>query len=359
MFSIYIHIPYCASKCRYCDFYSRGRSNSVPFEYISALLRELGAFYSAHGNIAADTVYLGGGTPSLLSVSQVQQILSSIKIAQNAEITIEANPDTVTLDTLRGYYASGCNRISFGVQSASDTQLLTLGRTHTAQQAYNALHLAHTAGFNNISGDIILALPSYTYKELNDTIALLHSSGFTHISSYLLKIEPNTVFGKSPPPNLPTEDEAANFYLYAVDALAKYGYAQYEISNFAKNGFESRHNTAYWLGSDYLGLGAAAHSCVDNKRFYYSANIQAFISGTAPIQDGEYTSADYIMLHLRLTSGLNLTELKEKYGIIWGKEKQEFIAKLAANNMAVFNDNILRLTPQGMLIQNSILCELI
>ena len=216
------------------------------------------------------------------------------------------------------------------------------------------------AGFTDISGDLMLALPAYTMAELDETIALLAESGCTHISGYLLKIEPNTVFGKRPPEALPDDDAAADFYLAAVEKLAALGYAQYEISNFARPGFESRHNRIYWDCGDYLGLGPAAHSCMGGKRFATPAGTAAFLAAPAVYEpQGECTAEDYIMLQLRLSRGLSLSALRARYGVSFSSEKLRFLQTLAEHGLAVFDGSVLRLTPRGMLVQNSILCELV
>lgn len=358
-FGVYYHIPYCASKCRYCDFYSRGGAHTVPPEYTAALLRELSAF-SGGAPLYADTVYFGGGTPSLLPPRDAAKLIEAAAPRPGAEITLEANPESVTERTLRNYRAAGVNRISFGVQSARDSQLHTLGRTHTAEQARAAFAAAHKAGFENISGDIMLALPHYSCAEFDETLALIAGSGATHISAYLLKIEAASAFGRHPPDGLPDSDAAADFYLYAVDRLAAAGYAQYEISNFARPGCEGRHNLIYWNCGDYLGLGPAAHSCVGGRRFYYPADTAAFLRGeTAPVMDGGCGAEDFLMLQLRLTKGLNLTEYREQWGRSFTPAQLAFINQLKAHGYARFDGETLALTPAGMIVQNTILAELL
>ena len=286
MFGLYIHIPYCRSKCRYCDFYSTPCPDGVPEAYIDALCREMDRFSPCGSTpLRPDTLYFGGG---------------------------------------------------------------------------RALGMAVQAGFTDISGDLMLALPAYTMAELDETIALLAESGCTHISGYLLKIEPNTVFGKCPPEALPGDDAAADFYLAAVEKLAALGYAQYEISNFARPGFESRHNRIYWDCGDYLGLGPTAHSCMGGKRFATPAGTAAFLAAPAVYEpQGECTAEDYIMLQLRLSRGLSLSALRARYGVSFSSEKLRFLQTLAEHGLAVFDGSVLRLTPRGMLVQNSILCELV
>lgn len=359
-FGLYLHIPYCLAKCRYCDFYSAGGGDSVPQEYLDALLAQLAQFASQNGNRQPSTVYFGGGTPSLLTPQQAGQLIAAANPQKDAEITLEANPETVTASRLEGFLAAGVNRLSLGVQSAYDEQLVRLGRPHTAQQAKKAFAAAKKAGFRNISGDIMLGLPQYSNAEFDETLALIAEGGATHVSAYLLKIEPDTYFGKHRPAGLPDEDACADFYLYAVEQLAKAGYPQYEISNFAKVGFEGKHNLLYWNCHDYLGLGPAAHSCLGGKRFYWPSNTAAFVAGEAQmVPDGDCTAEDYIMLQLRLRSGLDLTQLKNIYKTEFSQKQLQFAEKCVNAGYAVLEGNRLRLTPIGLIVQNSILVELL
>jgi len=355
-FGLYLHFPFCFSKCNYCNFYSSGDYNAVPDEYILAILREL----EIHKAYNPKTVYFGGGTPSLLSVHQVETLLKAISPQVNAEITLEVNPGTVSIDQLKGYKSAGVNRLSIGVQSAFNSQLKTLGRIHTAEDAIKCFSLAQEAGFKNISGDIMLALPSYSNKEFDETITLIEQGNATHISCYLLKVEDNTPFYNMNLP-LPSEDETADFYLYAVNHLAKKGYMQYEISNFAKPGFESKHNLVYWNCENYLGIGPAAHSCMNGKRFHYVENTDAFISEDRNliIQDSIFTTEEYIMLQLRLNKGLSLTLLESLYGFVFSEKSINKLSLFEKEGLCTIQNNIVRLTTEGMLIQNYVLGEII
>ena len=357
--SLYFHIPFCVQKCRYCDFYSLGQSAAVPETYIDALLRELTARQARPGWQAPQTVYFGGGTPSLLRPEQVARLLRAASPAPGAEITLEVNPGTVDREKLTAFRAAGVDRLSIGVQTASDASLRRLGRIHTAQQSRTTLQDAAAAGFTNVSGDVMLALPYYTREELHDTLALLAEGGVTHISSYLLKLEPGTPFGKTPPDGLPDEDAAAEFYLACVEECETLGYAQYEISNFARPGFESRHNLCYWDCGDYLGIGPAAHSCIDGKRFYYPSNIDDFIQNGGTVPDGGCTAQDFIMLQLRLNRGLSLTALRREWHTAFTEHQMEFLRRCERGGLLTLTGDTVRLTPRGMLVQNSILCELI
>ncbi len=356
---LYLHIPYCFSKCRYCDFYSAPGQRGVPRAYVDALLRELSRF-APDAPLRPDTLYFGGGTPSLLAPADAARLIDAAQPLPGAEITLEANPETVTEASLRAFRAAGVNRISFGVQSARDSQLKTLGRPHTAKQARAAFAAARRAGFENISGDIMLALPHYTQAEFDETLELIEEGGATHISAYLLKIEPDSAFGRTPPEGLPTSDEAADFYLYAVEQLEHHGYLQYEISNFARPGYEGKHNLIYWDCGDYLGIGPAAHSCMGGNRFYYPADTEAFLRDeAAPVMDGGCGAEDYLILQLRLRKGLNLDEYKKRYGRELSTAQRAFVQNCVKSGYASFDGRTLALTPAGLIVQNSILAELL
>lgn len=359
-FGLYLHIPYCLAKCRYCDFYSAGGSQLVPQTYVDALAGRIHQFRSL-GQLCPqpDTVYFGGGTPSLLTPAQVAQLLQAACPAPGAEITLEANPETVDAARLEGFLKAGVNRLSLGVQTAWDESLARLGRPHTAQQSRQALADARRAGFKNITGDIMMALPQYSRAEFDATLDLLAEGGVQHISAYLLKIEPDTPFGRNPPQHLPSDEQAADFYLYGVEQLQKAGFAQYEISNFSRPGFEGRHNLLYWNCQNYLGLGPGAHSCVQGQRFYWPAQTSQFLQPEAqPVADGQCDGQDYLMLQLRLTAGLDLDELASRWGIRLSRRQQLFVEQCIRQGYARMEGRRLCLTPQGMLVQNSILCQL-
>ena len=355
---VYLHIPYCPAKCRYCDFFSKPGCRSVPQSYCDALERELRCCPRR-----PDTLYFGGGTPALLSPAQAAALIEAADPLPGAEITLEANPDVVSAELLQGFRAAGVTRISFGVQSADDAQLRRLGRTHTAAGAAQALQWAADAGFEEICGDIMLALPGYTRKEFDRTLALLKNGGCTHISAYLLKIEPGTAFYKNPPDDLPDADAAADFYLYAVQRLAEEGYPQYEISNFARPEHRGRHNLLYWDCQDYLGIGPAAHSCMENRRRFWPTGphaVEAFIAGTLAEEfEGICNAEDYLMLRLRLRDGLDLGLYRERFGGHFTDKQLAFIRHCAAAGYAQFDGQVLRLTPEGLVVENSILAELL
>ena len=343
---LYIHVPFCLTKCPYCDFYSVSYSRSAVQEYAQAVMRNLSRYDEPF-----DTVYFGGGTP-VLAAEHIGGILSCANLTRGAEITVEANPCLClpeTLDTLR---KGGVNRLSIGVQSLNGGELAALGRRHGAQQAENAVLAAAKAGFEDISADIMLAVPRQTCGSLSRTIARLAELPLTHVSAYMLKIEPATPFGADPP-ETPGEDETAELYLRAVSELEKRGFAQYEISNFAKKGFESRHNLKYWRREEYLGIGAAAHSFYGGKRFAVPRDVQAFIA--APVQPVEYTDSapdekeERIMLGLRLAEGIP-AELWKPH-----EKRLRFIPK----EYYGIKGGRLSLTPGGFLLSNEIITLLI
>ena len=361
-YTLYVHVPFCNDVCFYCGcnkIVTRDHSRSAA--YIEMIGRECD-LVKEHitGSQELEQLHFGGGTPSLLTPAQAERLIRAAEPVPGAEITLEANPETVTEESLRGFRAAGVNRISFGVQSARDTQLRTLGRPHSAKQARAAFAAARRAGFENISGDIMLALPHYTQAEFDETLELIEKGGATHISAYLLKIEPDSAFGKHPPEGLPTGDEAADFYLYAVEQLEHHGYRQYEISNFAKPGYEGRHNLIYWDCGDYLGLGPAAHSCMGGKRFCYAPDTAAFLQdAAAPIMDGNCGAEDYLILQLRLRKGLDLAAYKAIYGKQFSTAQLAFVQNCVRAGYATFDGSTLALTPAGLIVQNSILAQLL
>ena len=367
MFGLYIHIPYCRSKCRYCDFYSTPCPDGVPEAYIDALCREMDRFSPCGSTpLRPDTLYFGGGTPSLLTPAQAARLIRAAGPAPGAEITLEANPETVTPERLAAFRRAGVNRLSLGIQTARDDSLARLGRRHTAAQSRRALGMAVQAGFTDISGDLMLALPAYTMAELDETIALLAESGCTHICGYLLKIEPGTPFAaQAASLELPDEDAAADRYLAACAELASAGYRQYEISNFALPGFESRHNRKYWEGAPYLGVGPSAHSFLGGRRFFYPRSLPAFLRGEPPVlensRDGalaDGSPAEYLMLRLRLTEGLTEEAYRTRFGapipLLW----RERAAALPRSHILCDEAGI-RLTREGFLVSNVLIGRLL
>lgn len=298
---LYIHVPFCVGKCPYCDFYSV-TDDSLFGDYAAAVVRNLRRYGESF-----DTVYFGGGTPSLLS-EYFGEITRHTNTAHGAEITAECNPATADEHTLELLLNAGVNRLSVGVQSLCDNELLRLGRLHNAAQARQLIESAYHAGFRSISADIMLGIPGQTARSLGDTLESLAALPINHISAYMLSIEPNTPFGKSPPKDAPDDEQTAELYALCVRLCESYGFGQYEISNFAKAGAECRHNLKYWRDEEYLGIGPAAHSYYNGKRFAVPRDIAAFIKEDAqPTQLTDGSAGDYderVMLGLRLREGI-------------------------------------------------------
>ncbi|MGN1139257.1 MAG: radical SAM family heme chaperone HemW, partial [Ruminococcus sp.] len=305
---LYIHIPFCHSKCPYCDFFSI-RGNSANYgEYVEVLNKNI-VMWSKKINKKVDTIYFGGGTPSIIGADLLTEILISIKenfnVSDDAEITLEVNPHSGKFFDFNKAYHYGFNRISIGLQSSNKAELKSLGRTHTTDDVINTINLIREAKIENISLDVMMGIPNQTKDSLKETLDFCIKSKVNHISSYILKLEENTVFYKRQEKlNLPSDDETADLYKFAVGYLAEHKYNQYEISNFSKSGFESKHNLKYWNLEDYLGIGPAAHSFINKKRFYYKNSIEDFKNNNI-ISDGTGgNQEEYIMLQLRLKKGL-------------------------------------------------------
>ena len=355
---VYIHLPFCAAKCAYCDFYSTPSDENTKDAYLSALIREI----EKHRGFSPDTLYLGGGTPTLFGDERLSELIKKAKeiFGEFSEITVEANPADGLLDTFKTLKSIGVNRISLGVQSGIDSELRILSRRHNTEDVRRTVSNLRQAGLDNFSLDLMLGIPDQTAESLKKSLDFLVSLEPRHISAYILKIEENTpFFEKKDTLNIPDGDTVAEFYLYTVDYLEKAGYHQYEISNFAESGFESKHNLIYWNGGEYLGIGAAAHGFFGGKRYYYPRSIPDFINGNPPIPDGEGgTLFEKIMLSLRLTSGLDLEKAEAQFG----KLPDGFFEKsrrYRSIGLAEFDEKHLSLTPKGMLVSNAIISDLL
>lgn len=360
---IYIHIPFCANaKCPYCDFYSVPFDNKLAEQYTSAIIKSVEYWGNQAENRTVDTVYFGGGTPSLLRLN-LAVILNSIKsnfnISVDAEITFEANPTNNMTEFLPALRKAGFNRLSLGLQSANDNELAALGRQHSTLQTAEAVHFARNAGFENISLDLMLCTPQQTIKSLEKSIEFIAELKPQHVSAYLLKIEQGTPFAQKLLV-LPNEDEQADTYIFACEQLEKNGFMQYEISNFAKQGFEARHNLKYWQCDEYIGIGAAAHSFFEGQRFYYERDIHSFINGATPINDGDGGSfEEYCMLGLRLSKGLSERQLKERYNKGFESFDNAKLQKLIKAGLIIIENGVLRLTRDGFLVSNLVIGELL
>ena len=361
-FGLYIHVPFCASKCGYCSFYSVSPSCGKKAEYVKRISEELKKWGGQTAR-PIDTLYIGGGTPSLLCDDELCEIISSVRknfcLLADAEITVEINPGDRLESFLAAAKRCGVNRISIGVQSANDDELKVLGRRHSFKDAAEAVTLARRQGFENISADIMLGLPNSSTDSLKISLEGILSLGTEHLSAYILKLEEDSPLYKAGT-ILPDDDEVADQYLLMCEVFEKAGFEHYEISNFAKNGRESRHNNRYWLLSDYIGIGPAAHSFFEGKRFYYPAELSEFLGDADPIPDGEGgDSEEFIMLALRLKRGLVFREYEARFGEKISEATLKKAMLLEKEGLCTLSDEGISLTDRGMLLSNAIIGEFI
>lgn len=366
--SIYIHIPFCRRRCGYCSFTSySGREADIP-AYASALLKEIRL--RAYSGADVRTIYFGGGTPSLLPAGDIGRILKAIDeyyvLDDHAEITLEANPGTIDLKYLKSIRSAGINRLSLGVQSLDDAELRLLGRIHTSGEIMEAIQLARQAGFGNISLDFIYGIPGRTPERWREMLGEIVNLGARHLSLYALTLEEGTPMhdlvgmGEMPAPD---PDSAAGEYEMAEDVLEQAGYRQYEISNWALSGFESRHNLAYWLRTPYLGLGVAAHSFLDGKRIANTADLDAYLAslsqGDLPPQTVEAIGpetalSEAVILGLRLNRGVPADDIRRQFGIdLYGRFAKE-IDECVSLGLLERDGDVIRLTPRGRLLGNEV-----
>ena len=357
-----MHIPFCRSKCPYCDFYSLKADESVKEQYVNVLKNRITAETSKFP-CKADTLYIGGGTPSVLGAENLGEIVKSALpfLTSDAEITVECNPFGLNEDFFNTLSFYGVNRISMGLQSANDSERRALGRLSDSETVKKAVLNAQNAGINNISLDVMLGIPRQTEKSLAETLDFCVSLGVPHISAYILKLEEGTVFyNRQNSLSLPNDDSVADLYLQACETLEQNGIMQYEISNFAKSEYESRHNLKYWNCEEYLGLGPAAHSFLGGKRFYFERDLSSFLNNAEPIQDGnggDFT--EYAMLRLRLTEGLLQSETERRFEHKIPEEMIKKSAVFADNGLMESDKTGIRLTRKGFLISNTILSEIL
>lgn len=360
---LYIHIPFCKSKCPYCDFYS-SRATELDFDKYTEVLIDKIKLWSSKTKCDVATVYFGGGTPSVLGAERLCKILSSIKnsfnIIYNAEITVEVNPDTGKTIDFDALYNVGFNRLSIGLQSAVGEELKALGRIHTSEEAKITVERAKTAGFENISLDLMMGIPHQTKESLKKSIEFCVECGVKHISSYILKIETGTKYDKIKDKLiLPDDDTQAELYLYAVDLFSQYGFNQYEISNFAKSDFESKHNINYWNCGEYIGIGPSAHSFFEGKRFYYERNMDDFINNKSVFDCYGGNEEEFIMLSLRLKNGLSFAEFKNKFGKDISQKLIDKAKMYAKSGFMSVDSEKICFTPKGFLVSNTIISDLI
>ena len=373
--ALYIHFPFCRKKCAYCDFYSITEDKRLIDKYVTSLQKEI-KIYADHpivSNLIFQTVYLGGGTPSLLLPQQMEIILeflfNNFSFAKDIEITFEANPETLNIEKLSGYYKIGINRLSMGVQSFDNAELEILGRIHNAKTVDSNIRLAQEVGFHNINLDLIFGIPGQSLKRWDENLATALTYSPQHISMYGLTVEPGTPLAKQISAEVlkpSSEEMESRMYTKGIDILESNGIHQYEISNFAISGYHSRHNQMYWDGNPYLGLGTAAHSFWEKRRQWNIADVIQYITmlekNNLPVENDEQLSHDqeimeFILLNLRKKTGIDLVLFEKKFKINFIERYKGTLQKIVSidnRKLIQYNDRNLNLTTDGFLLYNEI-----
>lgn len=361
---LYIHIPFCQQKCLYCDFPSHANLTHLYQPYVAALCQEISGVGGVLSGNTIDTIFIGGGTPTVLEAEDLQRILdqvyTSFTVAKDAEISIEANPGTVDREKLVVLRAAGVNRISFGVQTFSDLLLPSIGRIHSAAQATQAITMAQEAGFRNINIDLMYGLPGQTKIELEDSIRQAIKLNVSHISAYGLKVEEGTPFGileEAGKLLLPAEDDDEAMYQLTTTAMPQAGFKRYEISNYAKDGYECRHNLKYWQYQPYIGLGAAAHSFWQGERIANTAEVATYIekiqNNQSPVENREIPDVktgmgEYVFLALRTVEGLFVEKFNAYFASDFFEQYGDVVSELVAKQLIHVTKKQIYLTEVGM-----------
>ena len=366
---LYVHIPFCVNKCAYCDFCS------FPYEkitdrsgYIESLCAEIRTYKNR--GIFVDSIFFGGGTPSLLSGSEFEKIAHTIyetfDVARGVEFTIEANPKTLKEENLKDYIACGVNRISLGLQTIHQNELKKLGRIHKFDDFLSIYRLVRDLGIKNVSVDLMYGLPDQTPESFCATLDKIIELEPEHVSVYGLIVEEGTFLSDHLSEyRLPSEDEECDMYYLASEKLKKKGYRHYEISNYAKDGFSCKHNLKYWRNREYIGVGVAAYSYFESRRFGNSRDYDQYVSDYSLAReydekvDFETERYEYAMLALRLNEGFSVEEYKNLFGIDFLEGKEEFIKKLCDSGLLLIKNGRISLTEKGFYVSNSILSELL
>ena len=367
---LYIHIPFCRSKCHYCDFCSYPQHSEQDFDdYAAMLCRDLESRAKECGEYVVDTVYLGGGTPTILPWMLLERVLSTVmrcyRVAPDAEITAECNPKTADHTKLLEMRRMGFNRLSMGMQSSHDDELRGLGRIHTFEDFCHTFADARSAGFENISADLMMGIPGQSPASYLETVDRLCALSPEHISSYGLIVEEGTPFGNMGEGLiLPSEDAEEEMYFRGIERLAEYGYRQYEISNFSQRGYESRHNLRYWNCEEYLGFGPAAYSDFRGARFGNSRDLAAYIAGENIEVEREHLTQhqrmnEYVMLRMRLADGVRFADFSERFGVSFETVFGERLKKIGVGNLLTHSADYIAFTSEGMRVSNAILSEIL
>lgn len=367
---VYLHTPFCLRKCRYCDFYSVSGALSQKDDYTTALCREIAAEGDCVRSLPVDSIYFGGGTPTLLGGENLIRILCAVRdrfpVCEDAEITFEMNPATADLETLRALRAAGFNRVSLGVQSACDEELKALGRVHTAKEAMEAADLCRRAGFDELSMDVMYALPGQTIDSFDRTLTQVLSCAPTHLSAYGLIIEPGTPFyAERDTLPLPGDDAEADLYALCCERMKSAGFLHYEISNYALPGHMCRHNLRYWHRLPYYGFGPSAHSLRGHLRYENAADLPAYLKDplsqrrTEEILTPASEAREYVMLGLRLSEGISLAAYEKMAGKSLTAGREAFLSDCLRAGYITLDRDRLALTEKGFYLSNSLICGLL
>jgi oxygen-independent coproporphyrinogen-3 oxidase len=371
---LYIHIPFCHSKCAYCDFSSYAIGNAqneiAIARYVKALLKEIDLYGQTLKSIEVETLFIGGGTPTCIDGKYIHEIINHLRktttFSEKAEVTIESNPGTITTEKLDHYLSAGINRFSVGLQTTDNNLLSSIGRIHDFNTFVTSFNAIRESGIKNINVDIMFGLPGQTLDNLHHTLDTLIELSPEHISAYALKLEEGTPMYEAEKKGLirmPDEELERTMYHEIINKLKNNGYSQYEISNFSKKGYESRHNLVYWKNRPYLGLGLAAHSKMEQIRFSNETTMSRYLER---IENGEKPSLDHtvisesedlfetVILGLRLNEGLNILQLNERYGMDFLSENEVAISKLTNQGLVQITGNILKLTLKGIDLSNQV-----
>ena len=369
---LYLHMPFCVRKCAYCDFLSFPTDQETQNLYTRRLREDIDAMGKKYGDIPVDTIFIGGGTPSVpdsaLIVGIMEHVRKAFHVAEGAEISMEANPGTVTREKLTDYRRAGINRLSFGLQSANDRELKLLGRIHTWAEFLESFHLARECGFTNINIDLMSALPGQTRESWKDTLKRVTDLNPEHISAYSLIIEDGTPFGEKYGSEegrklLPDEDSEREMYHETKRFLRDCGYERYEISNYAKPGRACRHNIGYWTGLPYLGLGLGASSYMDGCRFAVNSDMKQYLEE----KPGMFTDVEkltkkdmeeeFFYVGLRMTAGVSLPEFERRFGVSAKDVYPGLMETFVAEKAAVFQGDRFVLTDYGLAVSNYIMAQ--
>lgn len=375
---LYIHIPFCVQKCKYCDFLSAPADDTTKKRYVDALCKEITGYKELTKEYELATIYFGGGTPSVLDASFIEQILDAVKksftVDMAAEVTLEVNPGTASFDKLKHYKEIGINRLSIGVQSAKEEELKLLGRIHSFEDAKKTVEWAREAGFTNLSLDLMSALPGQSFEAYKENVEAILSLNPEHISSYSLIVEEGTTFYEQYAEGMPKEEELPDeetdraMYAYTKERLVQAGYARYEISNYSKPGYESRHNSSYWIGTEYLGVGLGASSLFTNARYHNETDLVNYMEEMEAGRDVrreierlvlEEQMEEFMILGLRMMCGVSRAEFQRRFGRPIETVYGSALKKLERQGLLTLEGDTIVLTETGIDVSNQVFVEFI